>query len=117
MKKILLSVVCLMMIGMQSVKAQIGIAALHHAGSVSVFKEDKVANAIAAAVEGDTIYLSEGHFLGNFTIDKPIHVIGSGQGTIIDGNITISIDNNPTLTGYLLTGLYINSSLKIQYMA
>lgn len=107
MKKILLSVVCLMMIGMQSVKAQIGIAALHHAGSVSVFKEDKVANAIAAAVEGDTIYLSEGHFLGNFTIDKPIHVIGSGQGTIIDGNITISIDNNPTLTGYLLTGLYI----------
>ena len=45
--------------------------------------------------------------MGNVTIDKAIHVIGSGQGTKIDGDVTISIDNNPTLTGYLLTGLHI----------
>ena len=107
MKKILLSMVCLMTMGMQSVKAQVGIAALHHAGNVAVFGEDKVANAIAAAVEGDTIYLSEGHFLGNITIDKPIHVIGSGHGTIVDGDVTISIDNTPTLTGYMLVGMHI----------
>jgi len=107
MKKILFSVVCLMMVGMQSVMAQIGIAALHHEGKVTVFGEDKLANAIEASVEGDSIYLSEGHFLGNITVNKAIHLIGSGQGTIIDGDVTISIDNTPTLEGYLLTGMHI----------
>ena len=107
MKKILFSVVCLMMVGMQSVMAQVGIAALHHEGKVTIFGEDKMANAIEAAVEGDSIYLSEGHFMGNITINKAIHLIGSGQGTIIEGNVTISIDNTPTLEGYLLTGMHI----------
>ncbi len=107
MKKILFSVVCLMMVGMQSVMAQIGIAALHHEGKVTVFGEDKLGNAIEASVEGDSIYLSEGHFLGNITVNKAIHLIGSGQGTIIDGDVTISIDNTPTLVGYLLTGMHI----------
>ena len=107
MKKILFSVVCLMMVGMQSVKAQVGIAALHHEGKVTIFGEDKIASAIEASVDGDSIYLSEGHFLGNITINKAIHLIGSGQGTIIDGDVTISIDNTPTLVGYLLTGMHI----------
>ena len=107
MKKLFLLVVCLMMVGMQSVMAQIGIAALHHEGKVTVFGEDKLANAIEASVEGDSIYLSEGHFLGNITVNKAIHLIGSGQGTIIDGDVTISIDNTPTLEGYLLTGMHI----------
>jgi hypothetical protein len=95
------------MVGMQSVNAQVGIVALHHAGKATVYGEDKVADAIAAAVEGDTIYLSEGHFIGDITIEKPIHMIGSGQGTIINGDITISIDNNPTLSGYMLVGMRI----------
>ena len=107
MKKLFLLVVCLMMVGMQSVKAQVGIAALHHEGKVTIFGEDKLANAIEASVEGDSIYLSEGHFLGNITVNKAIHLIGSGQGTIIDGDVTISIDNTPTLVGYLLTGMHI----------
>ena len=107
MKKILFSVVCLMMVGMQSVKAQVGIAALHHEGKVTIFGEDKIASAIEASVDGDSIYLSEGHFLGNITVNKAIHLIGSGQGTIIDGDVTISIDNTPTLVGYLLTGMHI----------
>ena len=107
MKKLFLLVVCLMMVGMQSVMAQIGIAALHHEGKVTIFGEDKLANAIEASVEGDSIYLSEGHFLGNITVNKAIHLIGSGQGTIIDGDVTISIDNTPTLEGYLLTGMHI----------
>ncbi len=111
MKKILLSVVCLVIVGMQSVKAQVGIVALHHEGHVTVFGEDKLANAIEAAVEGDTIYLSEGHFLNDVTINKPIHLVGSGQGTLIDGDVTISIDNTPTLTGYMLMGMRINGDI------
>lgn len=111
MKKILLSVVCLVMVGMQSVNAQVGIVALHHEGHVTVFGEDRIASAIEAAVEGDTIYLSEGHFLGSITINKPIHLVGSGQGTIVDGDVKISIDNTPTLTGYMLMGMRINGDI------
>ncbi len=107
MKKLFLLVVCLMMVGMQSVMAQIGIAALHHEGKVTIFGEDKIASAIEASVDGDSIYLSEGHFLGNITINKAIHLIGSGQGTIIDGDVTISFDNTSTLAGYLLTCIHI----------
>ena len=71
MKKILLSVVCLVMVGMQSVNAQVGIVALHHEGHVTVFGEDKIASAIEAAVAGDTIYMSEGHFFVN--VGDPQH--------------------------------------------
>lgn len=113
MKKILISMVCIMMMGIQSVNAQIGIAVLHHEGNSTVFKEYSVAEAITAAVDGDTLYLSEGHFKGGFTINKAIHVIGSGQGTLIDGNITISFENNPTLSGYLLTGLYVKGNIVV----
>ena len=112
MKKILLSVVCLVMVGMQSVNAQVGIVALHHEGHVTVFGEDKIASAIEAAVAGDTIYMSEGHFLGDVTINKAIHLIGSGQGTTINGNVNIDIENNPTVTGYMLAALNINGDVK-----
>ena len=113
MKKILISMVCIMMMGIQSVNAQIGIAVLHHQGISSVFEEYSVAEAITAAVDGDTLYLSEGHFKGGVTINKAIHVIGSGQGTLIDGDITISFENNPTLSGYLLTGLYVKGDIVV----
>lgn len=113
MKKILISMVCIMMLGIQSVNAQIGIAVLHHEGNSTVFNEYSVAEAITAAVDGDTLYLSEGHFKGGFTINKAIHVIGSGQGTLIDGDITISFENNPTLSGYLLTGLYVKGNIVV----
>ena len=112
MKKILLSVVCLVMVGMQSVKAQVGIVALHHEGHVTVFGEDKIASAIEAAVAGDTIYMSEGHFLGDVTINKAIHLVGSGQGTTINGDVNIDIENNPTVTGYMLAALNINGDVK-----
>ena len=112
MKKILLSVVCLVMVGMQSVKAQVGIVALHHEGNVTVFGEDKLANAIEAAVAGDTIYMSEGHFLGDVTINKAIHLVGSGQGTMVNGDVNIDIENNPSLTGYMLVGLNINGDVQ-----
>jgi len=113
MKKILLSVVCLVMVGMQSVKAQVGIVALHHEGNVTVFGEDKLANAIEAAVAGDTIYMSEGHFLGDVTINKAIHLVGSGQGTMVNGDVNIDIENNPSLTGYMLAALNINGYIRV----
>ena len=88
MKKFILSVVCLMMIGIQSVNAQVAIATLHHNDSVTIFSASAIQKAVDAAVPGDTIYLSEGMF-GGFKVLKPIVMIGTGQSTNISGNTTI----------------------------
>ena len=106
MKKILLSMVCLMMMGMQSVQAQVAIAALHHNDSVKIYSASGLQNAINDAVEGDTIYLSEGMF-GGFTVTKPIAIIGAGQTTSISSNVTIGKSGNTIEDGLLLSGLNI----------
>ncbi|MBQ7512940.1 MAG: hypothetical protein IJS95_00960 [Prevotella sp.] len=46
MKKILLSVVCLVMMGLQQVNAQVSIAVLHHEGNVTVFNSAKIQDAV-----------------------------------------------------------------------
>ena len=90
MKKMIMLVVCLMIVGMQSVKAQAAIAALHHEGNVSIYSSVDVA--IDNSVDGDTIYLSEGMF-AEFTINKAIAVIGSGMKTVVAKDINISSSN------------------------
>ena len=107
MKKFLLLIVCLMMIGMQSVQAQVAIAALHHEGNVSIYQASALQEAINVAVKGDTIYLSEGVF-GGFKVSEPIAIIGSGQTTVISGNVSVgkqtgSVDSLGV--GFLLSGL------------
>ena len=83
---------------------------LHHNGSVTLYDSEDINSALTAAVDGDTLYLSEGAFSG-FTITKKITVRGSGQMTRIGGNINVEIPNAPTLTSTLLEG--VNSSADI----
>ena len=61
MKKILLSVVCLLVVGMQSVVAQTAICALHHAGSVKIYGQPSLQNAIDAVAKkkGLTIVINK----------------------------------------------------------
>ena len=113
MKKILLSMVCLVMVGMQSAKAQVAIAALHHAGKAIVYEGDKVENAIESAVDGDTIYLSEGELTADIAITKRINFIGSGQGTVIRGNFQIMIPNTTSLDGFTIENMYISQSIQV----
>lgn len=113
MKKYLLSIVCLMMIGMQSVKAQLAIAALHHEGHVSIYSASAIQDAIDAAVKGDTIYLSEGMF-GGFNVAKPIAIIGAGQTTVISGEVSTGQKSSTVDSlgvGLLLSGLNIVQDL------
>lgn len=114
MKKILFSVVCLVMVGMQSVNAQVAIAALHHNDSVKIYSAAQIQTAIDAAVAGDTIYLSEGVF-GGFTVAKPIAIIGAGQTTGISSTITIGKYGTPTEAGLLLSGLNIYQEVNFRY--
>lgn len=104
MKKILLSVVCLVIVGMQSVNAQVAIAALHQAGKVTIFPAGALQSAIDASVAGDTIYLSEGIF-GGFAVEKPIKIIGAGQTTQISSAITLGNYGITIGEGLLLSGL------------
>lgn len=110
MKKILLSVLCLMMIGMQSLQAQVAIAALHHEGKVTLFSSAKITEAIDAAVKGDTIYLSEGVFSG-FQIAKGIAVIGSGQQTMISSEIIIGGDS--IIEGVVLSSVHVLGDINL----
>lgn len=109
MKKSLLLSVCLAFASLSSFGASLASIMLQHNGSVTMFESDKMSAAIAAAVKGDTIYLSEGTFSGAFTINKEISIIGAGQDTKILGDITIAIDNTPTLTAHMLDALSISS--------
>ena len=81
---------------------------LQHQGTVQLFDADKIANAITAAVDGDTIYLTAGEFPG-FTINKKITVRGAGQTTKIAGHVSIDIPGTPTLTQTVLEGVNLKA--------
>ncbi len=86
---------------------------LHHNGNVTLYDASNLNDALTAAVNGDTIYLSEGNFDG-FTITKKITVRGSGQMTRIGGDIIVDIPDAPTLTSALLEGLLSNAKIMIK---
>lgn len=114
MKKILFSVVCLMMVGMQSVKAQVAIAALHHNNAVTIYASAQIQEAIDAAEPGDTLYLSEGIF-GGFTVAKPIAIIGAGQTTQISSDVTLGQSGVTLEDGFLLSGVNLFQDLRFRY--
>lgn len=117
MKKLFVLVVCLTIMGIQSVNAQAAIAMLHHEGNVNMFSSAQAA--IDNSVDGDTIYLSEGMF-GEFTINKGIAVIGSGMKTIIAPNVNIDGSgiylNNVSVSNLAIVNniLFIGSNSAIQ---
>lgn len=85
---------------------------LHHKGSVQFFDGDKIAAAIKAATDGDTLFLSEGTYPG-FTINKKITVRGAGQESKIAGEVKINISNNPILTQTILEWINLVESNNI----
>lgn len=107
----ILFVVCLMIMGMQSVKAQNAKIILHHQGTVSFFTANNIQAALDASVDGDTIYLNEGEFPGDLTVSKDISIIGCGDWkSIINGNLTLAIKGNIT---HSIEGIYITGNLTV----
>ena len=91
-------------------KAQPSIAALHHARRVTLYSGAQLQTVIDKAVAGDTIYLSEGTFGGDVTIDKSkIALIGTGERTILTGDFTIGKDD-VTTSDCLVEGLNITGT-------
>jgi hypothetical protein len=69
MKKILLSVVCLVMVGIQSVQAQVAIAALHHNDSVKTKSDGR----------GDQWYDLKGSKLQQKPTQKGVYILNGAK--------------------------------------
>ena len=108
MKKILSIAICLLASIVLAHAESTSKCLLQHQGTVQLFDADKIANAITAAVDGDTIYLTAGEFPG-FTINKKITVRGAGQATKIADNVSINISGTPTLTQTVLEGVNLKA--------
>ncbi|MBR5395339.1 MAG: hypothetical protein IK144_09720 [Bacteroidaceae bacterium] len=113
MKRILFVIACLAIAGIQSVKAQPSIAALHHARRVTLYSGAQLQTVIDKAMSGDTIYLSEGTFGGGITINKSkIALIGAGERTVISGTVRIG-NGDDAINNLFLEGLNIRGDINV----
>lgn len=113
MKKHFLLFVCLLMVATVA-KADIAASVmLRHNGHATFFAHDEIQNAVDAAVEGDTIYLTEGTF-SPFNVDKRIMVRGTGWTTVIEGDCNINISGTAKLPMPVLDGVALNGDINVQ---
>lgn len=109
MKRIITFIACIFMMSSAAFAVSSAKCLLQHKGSCKLYDPDAISTAIKNAVNGDTIFLTEGTFPG-FTIDKKITVRGAGQGTIVKDNIYIKIAGTPTLEQTVLEGINASST-------
>ena len=101
-----------------------GTITLSHKGKETNFAYNKMGDAVEAAADGDTIYLSNGEFEGDFRLTKKIAFIGSGAennngtGTYThynSGNIVIAIPEGTKLSARLFDGICFDNSNSITF--
>ena len=85
---------------------------LQSGAATTIYDGTNISTAISAAKKGDILYLSEGTY-DSFTIDKEILVRGVGGNTWIEGDVTIAIPNNATLTQAVLEGVNVSGTINI----
>ena len=112
MKKLFLSFVAVLMVSMTANAITINKALLQHNGEVTLFDGNNIQDAVNAAADGDTIYLTLGTFKP-LTINKKITIRGTGETSIIDGNVTIAIPNQQTLTSPVLEALAVSGTVNV----
>lgn len=86
---------------------------LHHNGQAKYYMYYQIQNAVDDAVDGDTIYLSEGTFQP-FNINKRIMVRGAGSTTLIEGDCEINISGTAKLTMPVLDAVSFNGSVTVK---
>ena len=101
MKKLLLSLACMLGMGIAASAFNNSAVMLLHNGKMTTYEAEQINDAMEAAEDGDVVILTEGTF-PTFKITKKITVRGVGEMTIINGDIDISIPGEPTLTANLL---------------
>ena len=112
MKKFLSLAVCLIMMSISASAVTINKALLQHNGEVTLFDGDKIQDAINAATDGDVIYLTLGTFKP-FNVTKKITIRGTGETSVIDGDVKISIPGSPKLTSPVLEALSVSGTVTV----
>lgn len=112
MKKTILMAVCIIMMSMTASGITINKAMLVHNGEVTLFDGDKIQDAINAASDGDAIYLTLGTFK-SFNVTKKITIRGTGETSVIDGDVNISIPGSPKLTSPVMEALAVSGIVNV----
>ena len=113
MKKNILFIILLLAV-VSVARANDGMVILQSKGTVKFFDSSKVNDAIAAAVEGDTIDLAAGSFNYGFTIDKNILLRGRSADYHGSKFYTIISNNSISVTSpCTIEGIYFNYDVKV----
>ena len=112
MKKQLIIMACMLMASIAAFAGTKAKILLQHEGGVKVYDSNQMTQALADAVKGDTLFLSEGTFAG-FDLTKEVMIRGCGKTTIITGAVKIAVAGNPTFSAPLLDALKIDNSLTV----
>ena len=116
MKKNVLFIILLLAVASVA-RANDGMVILQSKGTVKFFDSSKVGDAIAAAVEGDTIDLASGSFGYGFTIDKNILLRGRSadpNGSIPYTRVTDDVSITSTCT---IEGIYFYYDVNVKKSA
>jgi len=112
-KKMFLASLCLLTLGIVKSVAQTSVVALHHIGNVTLYSGGQLQEALDASEQGDTLYLSEGSFTGGINLDHGQVLIGTGEKTMIVGNVNINNSGNLNQDNCVLEGLNIKGDIQI----
>ena len=112
MKKQLIMMACMLMASIAAFAGTNSKILLQHEGGVKVYDSNQMTQALADAVKGDTLFLSEGTFAG-FDLTKEVMIRGCGRTTVITGAVKIAIAGNPTFSAPLLDALKIDNSFTV----
>ena len=112
MKKQLIIMACMLMASIAAFAGTNSKILLQHEGGVKVYDSNQMTQALADAVKGDTLFLSEGTFAG-FDLTKEVMIRGCGKTTIITGAVKIAVAGNPTFSAPLLDALKIDNSFTV----
>lgn len=112
MKKYFLMAVCIIIMSISASAVSVNKVLLDHNGQVTTF--DDIQSAINASADGDVIYLTLGTFkVSTLNITKEITIRGTGDTSIINGEVKISIAGTPTLESPLLEALAVSGGVTI----
>lgn len=114
MKKILMVLACFTLVSMTAA-AQLAQITLMHDGGATQYNANQTAAALEAAQDGDVLYFTEGSYTGGITITKRVGLVGVGQGTVINGDVTINLTEGVTpMPAQMLDALQINGNITLR---